>query len=227
MSSELPLLAGVIAAVLHVVSGPDHLAAVTPIAIETKQKVWKIGALWGLGHLLGMLFIGILFLLFKEVIPVEAISEYSEQLVAIVLIGIGLWTLYRLFHKEKIHHRPHIHSDGQVYVHQHHEAHQNNHHKTAVNHHRSSFSIGILHGLAGIAHFLLLLPALGFATQFQSAQYILGFAIGTLIAMTVYTILLGRIAQSSSNNATLLKSVRVAGGAFALLVGVYWLYLSL
>ena len=84
MIIELPLIAGIIASILHVVSGPDHLAAVTPIAIETKRKVWRIGFLWGAGHLLGMLIIGILFLLFKEVIPVETISGYSEQLVAIV-----------------------------------------------------------------------------------------------------------------------------------------------
>lgn len=228
MITELPLIAGMIASVLHVISGPDHLAAVTPIAIETKRKVWRIGFSWGTGHLLGMLIIGLLFLVFKEVIPVEAISGYSEQLVAVVLIGIGLWSLYKLFYKEKIHSRPHIHADGETYVHKHNNVHTHSHHsKETKKNLSSSFSIGVLHGLAGVAHFLLLLPALGFATQSESIQYIIGFAIGTVLAMTVYTLILGGITKSSTNNKSLLNTIRVAGGAFALIVGIYWLYLSL
>ena len=43
MELSFPLFAGIIAAVLHVISGPDHLAAVTPFAIESKKKAWKVG----------------------------------------------------------------------------------------------------------------------------------------------------------------------------------------
>jgi len=109
---NLPFFAGIAASVLHVVSGPDHLAAVTPLAIETRRKVWKIGLFWGFGHLLGMLLIGVLFLLFKEYIPVEKISEHSEQLVGIVLIAVGLWALFSIFYKSKNHKHPHVH-DGE------------------------------------------------------------------------------------------------------------------
>ena len=101
MTLTIPLLAGTLASMLHVISGPDHLAAVTPLVIETKRKAWKIGLFWGLGHLVGMLLIGVLFLLFKEYIPVESISKYSEQLVAIVLIGVGFWAFYRIFNEQK------------------------------------------------------------------------------------------------------------------------------
>ena len=58
MELTFPLFAGIIAAMLHVISGPDHLAAVTPFAIESKKKAWKVGLFWGIGHLLGMLSIG-------------------------------------------------------------------------------------------------------------------------------------------------------------------------
>ena len=43
------LFAGIAASVLHVISGPDHLADFTPLAIETRRKVWKIGLFWVLG----------------------------------------------------------------------------------------------------------------------------------------------------------------------------------
>ncbi len=225
--TQIPLIAGIIASALHVFSGPDHLAAVTPMAVNAQKKVWRIGFTWGLGHLVGMLLIGLLFLAFKEVIPVESISTHSEQLVGVVLIGIGLWTLYKIFAKEKIHSRPHIHSDGEAFVHQHQQAHDiaENHAKYTQH---SAFGIGLLHGLAGVAHFLLLLPALGFESTAQSGQYIVGFAIGTVAAMTVYTFLLGKMTQSvTSTNGSLLRGIRVAGGVFALVVGVVWLVYSL
>ena len=57
-----PLAAGCIAAVLHVLMGPDHLAAVAPFAIESKRRAWKIGLFWGLGQVFGMLLIGSLIL---------------------------------------------------------------------------------------------------------------------------------------------------------------------
>ena len=42
MSITFPLTAGLIASILHVITGPDHLAAVMPFAVESKKKAWKI-----------------------------------------------------------------------------------------------------------------------------------------------------------------------------------------
>ncbi|MEP3210880.1 MAG: sulfite exporter TauE/SafE family protein [Maribacter sp.] len=232
---NFPLLAGVAASVLHVVSGPDHLAAVTPLAIETRRKVWKIGLFWGFGHLIGMLLIGLLFLLFREYIPLEKISEYSEQLVGVVLIAVGLWALFSIFYKSKNHKHPHVHDGEEPYIH----VHEHEHDKSKLEHSHahdkkvkqnlwSSFGIGVLHGLAGIAHFILLLPVLGFENQFDSIQYIVGFGLGTVLAMTIYTFLLGKIANYSKerNNKSLFRTIRLSGGIFAIAIGIYWLYLS-
>tara|TARA_R110000744_G_scaffold9421_5_gene30170 strand:- start:4881 stop:5588 length:708 start_codon:yes stop_codon:yes gene_type:complete len=233
---SFPLLAGIAASVLHVVSGPDHLAAVTPLAIETRRKVWKIGLLWGFGHLTGMLLIGLLFLLFRQYIPLEKISEHSEQLVGVVLIIVGLWALFSIFYKRKNHKHPHVHDGEDPYIH----VHEHEHDESKLNHSHahskkvrqnqwSSFGIGVLHGLAGIAHFILLLPVLGFENQFDSIQYIIGFGLGTVLAMTIYTFLLGQLANFSKeqNNKSLFKMIRLSGGIFAIAIGVYWLYLSL
>ena len=199
---SFPLLAGIAASVLHVVSGPDHLAAVTPLAIETRRKVWKIGLLWGFGHLTGMLLIGLLFLLFRQYIPLEKISEHSEQLVGVVLIIVGLWALFSIFYKRKNHKHPHVHDGEDPYIHEHDESklnHSHAHSKKVRQNQWSSFGIGVLHGLAGIAHFILLLPVLGFENQFDSIQYIIGFGLGTVLAMTIYTFLLGQLANKTTN----------------------------
>jgi ABC-type nickel/cobalt efflux system permease component RcnA len=235
MAITIPLLAGTLASILHVISGPDHLAAVTPLVIETKRKTWKIGLSWGFGHLIGMLLIGVLLLLFKDYIPVDSISEYSEQLVAIILIGVGVWAFYRIFKEKKVHRHPHIHSEKVSFIHIHkhryndENGHKHTHQKTVRQNIISSFGIGIIHGFAGIAHFLLLLPVLSFKSSLEGVQYVAGFAIGTVLAMSAYALILGELTQYSKkqHNEIFFKGIRFAGGLFAIVIGFYWLYLSL
>jgi ABC-type nickel/cobalt efflux system permease component RcnA len=227
-----PFFAGILSSMVHVVSGPDHLAAVTPLVIETKKKAWKIGLSWGLGHLAGMLFIGILFSIFKEIIPVDAISAYSEQIVGLVLIVIGTWAFYKIFKKEKSHEHTHIHTEKEplIHVHQHvHQeitTHQHSHKNNLKQHEFASFSIGFLHGLAGIAHFILFLPVLSFETQWEAINYLIGFAVGTVLAMTLYALVLNSVTKYSKqeHNPTFFKGIRMAGGMFAVVIGIYWLF---
>jgi ABC-type nickel/cobalt efflux system permease component RcnA len=231
MNITFPLTAALIASILHVITGPDHLAAVTPFAIESKKKAWKIGLFWGIGHLIGMMFIGILFLIFKELIPVEKISNYSEQLVGLVLVMIGLWAFYKLFKEDKSHKHLHIHSENAPVIHTHshqHEqenTHRHVHHKNLKQSNFASFSIGFLHGLAGIAHFLLFIPVVSFTTKYDSIIYIIGFGIGIIAAMIAYAFVIGKISSFSKNghNEVFFKGIRLAGGLFAIIIGLYWM----
>ena len=229
---DFPFFAGVAASVLHVVSGPDHLAAVTPLAIETRRKVWKIGLFWGFGHLIGMLCIGLLFLLFKEYIPLHEISDRSEQLVGIVLIAVGLWALYHVFKKNDHHKHFRTYKAKDAYLHKHIQSasskeHSRAHGKKEKQNLWSSLVIGVLHGLAGIAHFILLLPILGFENQSESLQYIVGFGLGTVLAMTSYTFLLNKMAYIlRKQNNSIFRTIRLSGGLFALVIGIYWMYIS-
>src|SRR5687768_2493710 len=88
-------LAGVAAGLVHVLSGPDHLAAVAPLAAETDRPQWRTGFQWGLGHTAGVIAIGLLLIAFREVLPIEAISRHSERSVGLVLLGVGLWGVTR------------------------------------------------------------------------------------------------------------------------------------
>lgn len=222
-----PLFAGIITSSLHVASGPDHLAAVTPLVFETKQKSWKIGLLWGLGHILGMTLIGLLFLVFKDYIPVENISNYSEQIVGFTLIFIGLWSFYRVFYKKKQIVLPHVHKNkNENYTHIHKiqnktESHKHKNLKDTST--ISSFSVGFLHGLAGIAHFLLLFPAATFQSKYESGLYLIGAAVGTLGTMISYTAILNLIKQHSTNK-KYLAFARVTGAIIAILIGSYWIH---
>ncbi|MDD3638306.1 MAG: sulfite exporter TauE/SafE family protein [Bacteroidales bacterium] len=233
-----PFLIGLLASIMHVVSGPDHLAAVTPLAIENKLKSWAIGLSWGLGHTFGMLLIGVLFIYFKQYIPVDAISAYSEILVGLVLIGIGLWAFWRIFFRSrKVHAHPHSHTnaEGEVYTHVHAHDHpaQNIHaHKHPDQIRQNSFSaliIGLIHGLAGVSHLIGVLPTLAFPSNFDSAMYLTGFGLGTIAAMVIFSFLLGYVSYQSSEKAkpVIFKTIQFTGAFASLAVGVYWIALTL
>lgn len=122
----LTFLTGFIASIAHVVTGPDHLAAVTPLAIDSRKKSWLIGFSWGLGHTVGMLLIGLLFVLFKEILPVEAISKYSDRIIGFLLIGIGCWAILRIYLRHRHGNRPHAHFHTTPYLYAHIHKHSHN-----------------------------------------------------------------------------------------------------
>jgi ABC-type nickel/cobalt efflux system permease component RcnA len=232
---SFPLFTGVLAATLHVLSGPDHLAAVAPLTVEKHNKSWKIGLFWGLGHLSGMLLIGVLVTLFRDFIPVERISAHSEQLVGLVLILIGLWSLRQIRRKPHSHRHPHMHNEEEVMIHIHkHEhtedgAHQHKHeHIKKAGGNWAAFSVGTLHGLAGVSHFILFLPTLSFESAFDSVLYLAGFAIGTVLAMVIFSVVLGKITREAviNHRDRLFTGIRFAAGLIAIVVGLIWIFRS-
>ena len=226
---DFPILIGIFASILHVWAGPDHLAAVTPLVFDSKKGHWKIGAFWGIGHLTGMLMIGFLFYLFKDFIPIQSISSYSEQIVGVILIGLGIWSFLRIKSEHKHQHsHPHLHSDefhDFVHVHEH----QNHNHAHVVKIEQNlwaAMSVGIIHGFAGVSHFLLMLPALAFKTKWETGQYLIGFAIGTLVAMIVFSLIIGKFhhLKSQKHSHSVFKSLHFWGGIVAISIGLFWLF---
>lgn len=234
--SQFPIIFGFVAAMAHVLAGPDHLAAVAPLALNTKFRPWIIGMAWGVGHLMGMLILGILFFFFKELIPIDFISENSERIVGFLLIAIGLWSLFRLLKHNWKRNHSHVHShlvdEGHVVVHQHDHDHgetkKHGHtHKTLARQtYWAALSIGILHGLAGFSHILHMLPTLAFPNQTDSAMYLVGFGAGTIFAMVMFSFILGLVARYSSHGKKdfIYQSINAIAGFAAIFVGIYWLW---
>ncbi|MDP3461309.1 MAG: sulfite exporter TauE/SafE family protein [Bacteroidales bacterium] len=229
-----PFIIGLIASILHVISGPDHLAAVTPLAIDNKLKSWFIGLGWGIGHTGGMLLIGILFILFKNFIPIEAISAYGEIVVGFVLIGIGTWAIWKVFGKPhlRIHAHPHTHfeADGSyTHVHDHeHPArniHQHEHSKVVRQSFFTAITIGVIHGFAGVSHLMGILPTLAFESNFDSAMYLTGFGAGTIAAMVAFSFLLGFVAWQTDERfkPVIFKTIQLSGAGISIIVGIFWI----
>src|SRR5919106_2612418 len=103
----LTALTGAAAGLFHVLSGPDHLAAVAPLAAADRERGWLAGWTWGIGHASGVVVVAALAVLLRDLLPpIEAISAYSERIVGAALIGVGFWALRRSAH---IRPAPHVH----------------------------------------------------------------------------------------------------------------------
>jgi hypothetical protein len=187
--------AGLAAGLLHVFSGPDHLAAVAPLAADDGRGRWRTGLQWGVGHTAGVLLIAGLLLLVREQLPLDAISAYSERIVGVALIFVGAWGVWKATRAGLT---PHGHS-----------------------HAGASFAMGTLHGLAGSSHLFGVLPALAFATRFESIIYLAGFGAGAIAGMSAFSaiigLLSGRLARRHSH------SLLYASSAAALVIGGFWL----
>jgi ABC-type nickel/cobalt efflux system permease component RcnA len=229
----LTLITGFLAGFAHVLTGPDHLAAVTPFSLNLRKKAWLIGLTWGTGHTLGAILIGLVFVAFKEIFPLELVSKYSDTLVGVLLIGIGSWAIWKVFRPVPpgSHSHPHIHANSEAYIHIHRHDHGVNHQhlhlheKTRRQNILTAFLIGILHGFAGFSHLVAVLPSLVLPGTREPVLYLSSFGAGTIITMVGFTMLLGLLAHRMEQKQQIqfLKRASLAGGILALLVGLLWL----
>lgn len=191
-------LAGFAAGLLHVFSGPDHLAAVAPIASNRERGQWLTGLQWGIGHTMGVLLIAALLLLLKEQLPLDAISAYSERIVGASLILIGSWGLRRAWVLRC--------SGAEVHTHA-----------------GTSFSMGAIHGLAGSSHLFGVLPALAFPSRASSVLYLAGFGLGAIAGMTAFSAAVGLLSSRLNRHSRSYSGLLYACSAIALVVGGVWL----
>lgn len=194
-TSVLALFAGLAAGFFHVLAGPDHLAAVAPMAAGNHRVAWRAGFSWGLGHTAGVLLVGALLLAFRELLPLEALSAWSERLVGFALLAVGLWGLWRA---------------GAPHVHQHVPA-------------TPSFAMGTLHGLAGSSHLYGVLPSLMFPSRVDALLYLTGFGAGAIAAMTAVSAALGAVAAAGRGSRAVHQAVLYAASTAAVVVGGVWL----
>lgn len=123
-------LAGLGAGALHVVSGPDHLAALGPVAASAPERAVRLGALWGVGHGLGVLVVAAVGRVGIGSLGLATLSDWAELAVGVVLILLGV----RAFRA-----RQHDHAAAPS---------------------GSALGVGLLHGAAGAHHLFAVLPSL-------------------------------------------------------------------
>ncbi len=207
----------------HVISGPDHLAAIAPLAAQGQRRAWVSGVRWGFGHASGVLVVGVLTLFLRELLPINAISSWSERLVGVMLIGIGFWGLRNALrlhaHEHKHEAQPHVH----LHIHPTAKPHVS---PQAHVHRHTAFGIGTLHGLAGSAHFMGILPTLAMS-RVNAIIYLSCFGIGTVFAMGLFASGIGWMSRRLAfNGVQAYRGFMCVCSVAAVGIGVWWLFQS-
>lgn len=143
---------------LHAVSGPDHLLSLGPLALGRPAAPWRIGLVWGLGHAVGTLLLGLPVVFFTQFVHLPGLAAWSDRIAGLALLGTALWSGLSL--REKHEHRV----DG-----------------------RGPFWVGLVHGLTGAAALVLMLPLLVQGSPWHVALFLATFAVGSTLAMALLT----------------------------------------
>jgi hypothetical protein len=155
-------LSGLLAGVMHVISGPDHLVAIAPLTVRTPRAAPALGAAWGIGHGGGIAIWFAVAALGRAWYGVQLAPDALEALVGLSLMGLAL-----LNWGEQ---QAPIHTQSGPLL---------------------AFLVGVLHGSAGGSHLLALLPTLGLAPPHLLA-YASGYLSAGVLTMAGAASLLGR-----------------------------------
>jgi len=199
----------------------DHLIAVSTI-VTREHSPWRslwIGLCWGIGHTFTLLLVGLVVLGLKRQIP-PPVGLSLECLVGLVLIGLGLATLYDC-RRRRVHAHRHVHA-GAPHTHFHAHADSPAHqHPHPVRSGLKPVLLGMVHGLAGSAALMLLVlaaipsPALGLV-------YIAIFGCGSVLGMGFISLLMGLFFSLATDRLSDLEhGVRLAVGTLSTTFGVW------
>ena len=180
----------------------DHVVAISTI-ISEYRNAWRgiwVGGSWGLGHTTPLLVLGIIILLFKDAVlgRYESVAPVFEFGVGVMLVFLGTQVFWNL-RRRRLHLHEHSHDESpHVHIHATHDPAASADVEVPHGFFRpgkpffrmKSFTIGVVHGLAGSAAVMLvLLPEL--SSLWVGVGYLLLFGVGTILSMSAITLLLG------------------------------------
>lgn len=196
----------------------DHVMAISVLSVgqPTLGRTLRFSAHWALGHGGVLLCSGIMLFGLGLAIP-ESLQHLAEMAVGVLLIVLGLWCFWG-FRQQRLSLEQHSH--GQV-VHRHwHRAGDQN----AQGHGRKGHApifVGMLHGLAGSAPAMALIPAMAQGEMGAAFGYLMLFSIGVMLSMVAFGLGWGSLLQRL--NGRLLDWSRRLVATSSIVIGSYWL----
>lgn len=231
MNLALALVAasGLAAGAAHVVTGIDHLAALLPLSVGRHFVAFRAGVRWGLGHSGGVLVVGALALALEGSLDVEAFSHRAEALCGVALVLIGGQAV-RAALRLDVHAHGHAHGEAgppHAHLHAHVGSAADHAHRHPHRHEHTAFVTGTLHGFAGTAHLLGVLPAVALPGLVPAALYLLAFATGTILAMAVFAAVVGEASARATGTGSLAaRRLLLGAGLCTTAVGGVWAALA-
>jgi high-affinity nickel permease len=195
----------------------DHMVAVTAFAVRRRRPLDAVsyGLRWAAGHGTAVVTVGAILLIVALKAP-DALTHGLERGVGAVLIGLGLWTVLGA---RSLHAHQHAHDDGTRHMHMHSHAFNGGH-----RHGHGATLVGLLHGLAGTAPALALIPIAGAHSVSGGIAYLLFFAIGTAAGMALYAFVAGLIVDRAAvRSQRFVRILARTAGLATIMVGAVWL----
>ncbi|MBT5232163.1 MAG: hypothetical protein HOM11_18020 [Methylococcales bacterium] len=176
----------------------DHLMAISVMAQGKKKasSYLQYSSRWALGHGAVLLILGMLLTGFGFTLP-DAVAAWSEKLIGLLLIIFGSLLLAQLHIKTKA--------------------------NASKGHKGTPLFIGVIHGFAGNAPVLALLPALSQSSITAAISYLFLFSLGLLASMTLFAFSLSLIQRRLQQHPMWLRYATTGIGMTSMLVGALWL----
>ena len=180
---------------------PDHVVAVSTIVSRNKSIAHSslAGTLWGLGHTASLFICGSVVLALRLTIS-ENLMQWAETGVGVMLVFLGLNSMWRLARPEA----PHDH-----------------HHTSPIP--TRSFFVGMVHGLAGTGALMVLVLAT-VPTLFSGLIYILLFGLGSIGGMLLLSGLISvPFAISAGRSRLLNNGLQLVAALMSVGLGLFWI----
>jgi hypothetical protein len=198
----------------------DHVMALSVFATRKKDLREGIyaGLRWAIGHGIVLLAVGLGLLLLGQSLPTE-VAIASERLVGTLMVLFGTTVWINLVRRGS---HLHFHTHDELTPH----AHWHDHEDVGHRHDHGAVMVGALHGLAGSAPILAVLPASARSPALGIA-YLLLFAFGVAVAMGVVSGLIGHLAGRLSKRARIggLSVLRACCASGSIVLGA-WLAIA-
>ena len=181
---------------------PDHVAAMSGMTVGDKPRKWKTALHWSLGHGGVILFFSILVFFLGVMVP-HTLSHWAESAVGLMLIAIGLHGFIKIY-RTKVKNQENINRSD-----------------------TGATFVGMLHGTAGSAPLLTLIPLSKVNEPIIGFIYVVLFCVGVAIAMTGLGGVLGHFVKKlESIRSEWRQNFHFILSLFAFGLGVYLLFVN-
>jgi nickel/cobalt exporter len=198
----------------------DHIMAVSTMSNSRPGflRSLRFCANWALGHGGVLMLSGVLLFGLGVGIPSE-LAQLAEIAVGLFLIIMGL-LCFRRFRRERIRLVEHRH--GEV-VHRHWQLETDDDHAQVGQKH-TPVMVGVMHGFAGTAPALALVPVVAHGNLSSALGYLVLFSTGVMLAMLVFGVGFGAAQHLLKQRfLSLFNYFRHLVAIISVLVGGYWL----
>lgn len=209
--------------------GADHLMAIATLAVNTDRaggavrgEPLRVAVRFALGHALLLLIGAGAVLLLGWQIP-ELVERTGEIVGGVLLILMGAFTLW-VVAAERLY--GHTHRAGWRNWHVH--VGRRDRHPSPPAHSRRAGLLGAVFAVSGLRALTLLGPELssgGAAASLLTLLYLVGiFAVGILMAMSLFGIVLARVLGSQAMAAVVGRGAAAVTAVASIALGVYWVW---